>query len=88
MNARQTPRKRGVRLSDLDREKVYRIGYTGKRWEVLGEDLGGARAAGADGDEASAEGAPPAAYVPRHASPPAAFPDVLNAVGPALADSL
>lgn len=30
-------RARGVRLSDLDRSKVYRIGYTGRRWEVLDE---------------------------------------------------
>ena len=28
-------RQRGVRLSDLDRSKVYRIGFTGRRWEVL-----------------------------------------------------
>jgi hypothetical protein len=27
---------RGVRLSDLDRSKPWVIGYTGRRWEVLG----------------------------------------------------
>lgn len=35
--ARQRP-ERGVRLSSLDRTRVYRIGYTGRRWEVLGPD--------------------------------------------------
>ena len=29
-------RKRGVRLSDLDRRHMHVIGYTGRRWEVLG----------------------------------------------------
>lgn len=29
-------RSRGVRLSDLDRSKPWVIGYTGRRWEVLG----------------------------------------------------
>jgi hypothetical protein len=33
------PRKRGVRLSDLDRGHRYVIGHTGRRWEVV-EDLG------------------------------------------------
>jgi len=27
---------RGVRLGDLDRSKAWAIGYTGRRWEVLG----------------------------------------------------
>jgi len=27
---------RGVRLGDLDRSKMWVIGYTGRRWEVLG----------------------------------------------------
>ena len=34
----QDARPRGVRLSDLDRALVYRIGYTGRRWEVLGPE--------------------------------------------------
>src|SRR5262245_12140522 len=34
----QLGRKRGVRLSDLDRSRVYRIAHTGRRWEVVGED--------------------------------------------------
>lgn len=34
-----TPRKpRGVRLGDLDRGQVYRIGYVARRWEVLGPE--------------------------------------------------
>jgi len=30
------PKPRGVQLGALDRSKVYRIGYVGRRWEVLG----------------------------------------------------
>lgn len=29
-------RKRGVRLSDLDRSQLWVIGHTGRRWETLG----------------------------------------------------
>lgn len=38
--ASQGPRGpgRGVRLNDLDRALVYRIGYVGRRWEVLGAE--------------------------------------------------
>jgi hypothetical protein len=31
-------RSRGVRLSDLDKSRVYRIHHTGRRWEVLGAE--------------------------------------------------
>jgi len=35
-NDARTRPARGVRLSDLDRSKPWVIGYTGRRWEVLG----------------------------------------------------
>lgn len=70
-------RSRGVRLSDLDRSKVYRIGYTGRRWEVLGPEVApaapGAPVPGTDaaGRRASAE----AATTPgRHAAAPGEAP--------------
>lgn len=28
---------RGIRLGDLDRERLYVIGYSGRRWEVVGQ---------------------------------------------------
>jgi hypothetical protein len=31
-------RPRGIRLGDLDRGTVYRIAYSGRRWEVLGAE--------------------------------------------------
>jgi len=34
-DARSRP-ARGVRLGDLERSKMWVIGYTGRRWEVLG----------------------------------------------------
>jgi hypothetical protein len=54
---RDAARTRGVRLGDLDRSRVYRIGYLGRRWEVLGvegepdspEGLGRWVGAGAEG---------------------------------------
>ncbi|SHH53504.1 hypothetical protein SAMN05443575_4020 [Jatrophihabitans endophyticus] len=72
----QRPRphaRRGVRLSDLDRAQVYRIGYVvqRRRWEVLGP--GGSGVAERDAAEPdapdgkrSAAGAPAAG--PRHAA--------------------
>lgn len=44
-------RKRGVRLSDLDRAKSWVIAHTGRRWEVVGPvegqgDAGGGLAGG------------------------------------------
>lgn len=74
----QTPegpqkRSRGVRLTDLDRSKVYRIHHTGRRWEVLGpEDAPAAGAgpvtcSGASADDAVASTA--TGYEPRHAAP-------------------
>lgn len=44
----QDRRSRGVRLSDLDRSLVYRIAYSGRRWEVLGPE-GPRSAVGAPG---------------------------------------
>jgi hypothetical protein len=70
---RQEPRKRGVRLSDLDRGLVYRIAFIGRRWEVLGPegapDAGGASGQGGSVGE-SAEGArTTGAPGPRHVAP-------------------
>ena len=48
------PRKRGVRLSDLDRSLAWVIAYTGRRWEVVGPVEGH----GGDVGDAS-EGGPP-----------------------------
>ncbi len=45
-------RRRGVRLTDLDRRKVYRIWHTGRRWEVLGAE-GEADASGAPREAAT-----------------------------------
>ena len=69
-------RPRGVRLRDLDRSLVYRIGYTGRRWEVLGPEGAPGRAVGgsepdADGRPARAESATPPG---RHAAPGEAPP--------------
>jgi hypothetical protein len=70
----QTERKpRGVRLTDLDRAVVYRIGYVSqrRRWEVLGPEAPPAAGRDVEGTDApdgkrSAAGAP--APGPRHAS--------------------
>lgn len=73
--SRQQRSGRGVRLSDLDRSQVYRIGYVGRRWEVLGPD--DAPDAGAGPATAGADGAgdevprPTGPYVPRHVAPAA-----------------
>jgi hypothetical protein len=69
-------RSRGVRLSDLDRTKVYRIAYVGRRWEVLGPDDATAAGAGpatggAGAAPASEARRPPSPYVPHHAAPAA-----------------
>jgi hypothetical protein len=68
-------RARGVRLSDLDRSRVYRIGYVGRRWEVLGED----RAGGTGASQMAAEGgrpeAEPTAGAGRHRDPFAPSPE-------------
>lgn len=58
-------RQRGVRLSDLDRSRVYRIGFTGRRWEVL--DAGTSRADAAAAPGARSESARPEAARPDHA---------------------
>lgn len=52
MADRGGPRSRGVRLSDLDRSQVYLIGYSGRRWEVLGPvaDAPAGRHAAPDGE--------------------------------------
>ena len=47
-------RQRGVRLSDLDRSKVYRIGFTGRRWEVLDQ---GTRTEAAETSQGGSTGA-------------------------------
>lgn len=71
-------RSRGILLRSLDRSRVYRIAYVGRRWEVLGpEDAEGASGE-ADGDSAQARSAeheaaplpagPPAGYPARHSS--------------------
>lgn len=80
------PRSRGVRLSDLDRSLTYRIGFVGRRWEVLGaegapEGRGDADAVG--GARAGAEHRAGTSYAPRHAAPAAPShrepPTVVNA---------
>lgn len=65
----QQPRKRGVRLSDLDRSRRYEIGHTGRRWEVVA-DLGPAAVAppGGVGEGAGAEGASTGPTPGRHAA--------------------
>ena len=73
---RQQRSGRGVRLSDLDRSQVYRIGYVGRRWEVLGPDDAPDAGAGpaTAGDRAGARDEvprPPVPYAPRHAAPAA-----------------
>ncbi len=59
MSDEKPRRQRGVRLTDLDRSKVYRIGHTGRRWEVLGADdvFGAPEGVSGGGTGASAEGA-------------------------------
>lgn len=37
MSGQERPRRpRGVRLTGLDRSRLYVIGHTGRRWETLG----------------------------------------------------
>jgi hypothetical protein len=65
----ERPRGRGVRLNSLDRDLVWRIAHTGRRWEVLGpEPLAGC---GAAAPEVDGERPPAAAYgdTGRHATP-------------------
>lgn len=67
---------RGVRLSDLDRSRVYRIGFVGRRWEVLGPDVAPDAGAGpaTAGDRAGARDEvprPTGPYAPRHVAPAA-----------------
>lgn len=65
----QEPKKRGVRLGDLDRSRRYVIGHTGRRWEVI-EDAGpaaGAPPPGAGGPRQAEPRGEPA--VGRHAAP-------------------
>lgn len=74
-------RKRGVPLRDLDRSKVYRIGYTGRRWEVIGVEGHPPSAVGDPGTDAGAcaEGASTATRPGRHAArgeaPPEGLPE-------------
>jgi hypothetical protein len=71
------PRARGVRLSDLDRSQVYRIGFVGRGWRVLGPEPAPGIGAGPETSGGARAGAEPRAgtsYVPRHAGP-AADPD-------------
>lgn len=65
MPERPARRKRGVPLNDLDRSIRWVIGYTGRRWEVLGP--------ASDTDAVSRpEGAASGASAPgRHAAPDA-----------------
>ena len=70
-HSRPGPKGRGVRLSDLDRGLVYRLGYVGRRWEVLGPES--ATEGAAPDTHADGERPPAAAHgraVPaRHALP-------------------
>ena len=68
----QSPvRKRGISLNSLDREMVYAIGYTGRRWEIIWglEKSAGRRVADQEEEShaqaAGAHGTPPG----RHAAP-------------------
>ena len=73
--SRQQRSGRGVRLSDLDRSQVYRIGYVGRRWEVLGPDdapdAGAGPATAGDRRARDEVPRPPVPYVPRHVAPAA-----------------
>jgi len=64
-------RARGVRLGDLDRSQVYRIGHNGRRWEVLGVEGSPGSADGAPGTDAGAGAPAPSTATPpgRHAAP-------------------
>lgn len=54
-------------LNDLDRDLVWRIGYIGRRWEVLGPEAVAGPAVRTPGVARQAEGADDAR--PRHAAP-------------------
>lgn len=78
MSDGQGPRRqRGVRLTDLDRDRLYVIGHNGRRWETLGT-LGDPDAVAplpARAPGASAEGASTGARPGRHAAPDPWAPD-------------
>jgi hypothetical protein len=62
--------ERGVRLNSLDRQREYRIGHNGRRWEIL-DPAGEARSPGPTPGatrKRSAEAPPEVARAPRHAS--------------------
>lgn len=64
-------RGRGVRLSDLDKSKVYRIAFVGRRWEVVGAEGAPDSAGPAQGGVTDARDGVPrtgAPYSPRHAA--------------------
>jgi hypothetical protein len=74
---RRDRRPRGIRLGDLDRGQVYRIGYVSERWrwEVLGPEVPGsaereAERTGGAGDGACAEPAPSSAGRATHVPEP------------------
>lgn len=73
-------RKRGVPLNDLDRSRRWIIGYTGRRWEVLGP-AGEPDASGPPPGAAASGASGPAG---RHAAPDAASAEHphLRVVGP------
>lgn len=64
---RANRRTRGIVLNDLDRTLIWRIGYVGRRWEVLGSEAAAGCGAGPDEGptvKRSADGPSP-----RHAAP-------------------
>jgi len=79
---RDTTRPRGIRLNALDRSRVYRIAYVGRRWEVLGPEDSPARAVRATGPDAGAGagGASTATPPGRHAARGEGTPDDSRAV--------
>lgn len=74
-------RSRGVRLSELDRSRVYRLGWVGRRWEVLGPEATPGTGAGPATD-GPPQGAEPrgGTYVPRHAAPAVTRPEQPHAL--------
>lgn len=65
------PRSRGVRLSALDRGLIYRIGYTGRRWEILGPERESAGSEAGSAPDAGVTALAPAhrTGAGRHAAP-------------------
>jgi hypothetical protein len=60
-------RPRGIVLNDLDRGLVWRIGYVGRRWEILGSEA--EPGCGLARQPAAQRAEPHGGRAPRHAAP-------------------